>query len=65
MSVLIEADLILNNDGSVYHICMRPENLADIVILVGDPKQLNDITKCLTNIDHSANNREFISKTGY
>jgi len=65
MSVLIEADLILNNDGSVYHICMRPENLADIVILVGDPQRLNDITKHLKDIDHTASNREFISKTGY
>lgn len=65
MSVLIEADLILNTDGSVYHICMRPENLADIVILVGDPRQLNDITKHFTVIDHSTCNREFISKTGY
>lgn len=65
MSVLIEADLILNNDGSVYHICLRPENLADIVILVGDPQRLNDITKHLMDVDHSAGNREFISKTGY
>jgi len=65
MSVLIEADLILNNDESVYHICMRPENLADVVIIVGDPKHLDDITKHFTNIDHSASNREFISITGY
>jgi len=65
MSLLIEADLILNTDGSVYHICMRPENLADIVILVGDPQHLNDITKHFANVDHSASNREFISKTGY
>lgn len=65
MSVLIEADLILNNDGSVYHLRMRPENLADIVILVGDPQRLKDITKHFTNVDHSASNREFISITGF
>jgi hypothetical protein len=34
-----ESELIINGDGSAFHIHLRPEELADIVILVGDPRQ--------------------------
>jgi uridine phosphorylase len=65
MSLLAEPDLIVNADGSVYHICMRPEDLADIVIVVGDPQQVVEISDHFTSKDHSSSNREFISETGY
>ncbi len=65
MSLLAEPDLIVNADGSVYHLCMRPENLADTVIVVGDPQRVHEISDHFTGIDHTASNREFISQTGY
>ncbi|MCK9204588.1 MAG: nucleoside phosphorylase [Bacteroidales bacterium] len=65
MSLLAEPDLIVNADGSVYHICMRPEDLADIVIVVGDPQRVVEISDHFTSKDHSSSNREFISETGY
>lgn len=65
MSLLAVPDLILNNNGSVYHICMRPEDLADTVIVVGDPQRVFEISEHFTGIDHRAANREFISHTGY
>jgi uridine phosphorylase len=65
MPLLAEPDLIINADGSVYHLCMRPENLADTVIVVGDPQRVHEISDHFTGKDHSASNREFISHTGY
>ncbi len=65
MPLLAEPDLIVNADGSVYHICMRPEDLADTVIVVGDPQRVHEISEHFTGIDHRASNREFISQTGY
>jgi uridine phosphorylase len=65
MPFLAEPDLIVNDNGSVYHICMRPEDLADTVIVVGDPQRVHEISDHFTGIDHRASNREFISQTGY
>ncbi len=65
MPLLAEPDLIVNADGSVYHICMKPEDLADTVIVVGDPQRVHEISDHFTSIDHRGANREFISHTGY
>jgi uridine phosphorylase len=65
MPLLAVPDLIVNKDGSVYHICMRPQDLADTVIVVGDPQRVYEISEHFTGIDHQASNREFISQTGY
>ncbi|MCK9218556.1 MAG: nucleoside phosphorylase [Bacteroidales bacterium] len=65
MPLLAEPDLIVNADGSVYHLCMKPQDLADIVIVVGDPNRVKEISEHFTHIDHRAGNREFISATGY
>ncbi len=64
MKPLAEPDLIVNADGSVYHLCMKPENLADTVIVVGDPQRVAEISDHFTHIDHHRSNREFISVTG-
>lgn len=65
MSQISVPDLIVNEDGSVYHIGMKPEDLADTVILVGDPNRVRDISCHFTGIEHEASNREFVSATGY
>ncbi|MEI7499965.1 MAG: nucleoside phosphorylase [Bacteroidota bacterium] len=65
MPLLAKPDLIVNADGSVYHLCMKPEDLSDTVIVVGDPQRVHEISNHFTSIDHRASNREFISHTGY
>lgn len=56
---------MVNSDGSVYHIAMKPENLADTVFVVGDPNRVQAFARHLSGIDHIASNREFASVTGY
>ncbi len=65
MSLLPAPNLMVNSDGSVYHLAMRPENLADTVIVVGDPNRVEEIAVHFDRIDHRASNREFVSCTGY
>jgi uridine phosphorylase len=64
MSPVAKPDLIVNADGSVYHLCMRPEDLADTVIVVGDPERVSDISSRFTRVESRRSNREFISHTG-
>ena len=65
MPVLSEPDLIVNADGSVYHLCMKPEDLSDTVIVVGDPGRVHEISDHFSSVDHSSSNREFNSCTGF
>ena len=63
-TVLPESELILNPDGSVYHIALRPEQLGDIVLVVGDPGRVARISERFDRIDHQGQNREFVAHTG-
>ena len=65
MPLLAEPDLIVNADGSVYHLCMKPEDLADTVIVVGDPGRVHEISDHFSTVDRSVSNREFNCCTGY
>ena len=44
MSIL-DSELILNPDGSIYHLNLRPEHLAPIVVTVGDPDRVDQVSK--------------------
>ncbi len=59
-----ESELILNPDGSVYHLNLKPENIADTLLFVGDQYRVERITKYFDTIDFSAQNREFKTQTG-
>lgn len=59
-----ESELIINADGSVFHIHLRPEELADTVIMVGDPGRVDMIAEYLTDIEFRHVSREFVSVTG-
>ncbi len=59
-----ESELIINGDGSVFHIHLRPEELADNVIMVGDPSRVDMIAEYLTDIEFRHASREFVSVTG-
>src|SRR5574344_71165 len=64
MASIAASELMLNADGSIYHIHLRPYDLADTVLLVGDPGRVNMISKYMSNIEFTHQNREFISTTG-
>lgn len=61
---IAESELIINGDGSVFHLHMRPEQLADNVILVGDPGRVDMIAGYLSDIECRNQSREFVSVTG-
>lgn len=59
-----ESELILNPDGSIYHINLRPEQVADTIILVGDPNRVPRVSAYFDNIEFSTQKREFCTHTG-
>jgi len=62
--ILQDSELILNPDGSVYHLKLREEHVADTVILVGDQGRVAAISKFFDRVDHKIQNREFVTHTG-
>jgi uridine phosphorylase len=58
------SELILNPDGSVYHLNLRPENIAHDIIFVGDQNRVEKITKSFDSIEFSTQKREFKTQTG-
>jgi len=64
MTPIAESELILNPDGSVYHLHLKPENLADTIIVVGDPGRVKEISKHFDSIDFTVQNRELYTHTG-
>lgn len=58
------SELILNDDGSIYHLKLKPEQLADKIILAGDPGRISLISSYFDEIEHVVENREFVTHTG-
>lgn len=58
------SELIINEDGSVFHLHLKPEQLANKIILVGDPGRVDMIASCFDTIECSVSNREFRTVTG-
>ena len=59
-----ESELILNPDGSIYHINLRPEQVADTIILVGDPNRVPRVSAYFDTIEFKTQKREFCTHTG-
>ncbi len=59
-----ESELILNGDGSIFHLHLLPEHIADHVILVGDPDRVDMIAEFFSGIRCKIRNREFYTVTG-
>jgi uridine phosphorylase len=58
------SELVINPDGSIYHLAMRPEQLGDLVFVVGDPGRVERVSRKFERIEHRTQNREFIAHTG-
>lgn len=56
--------MIINEDGSIFHLHVKPEQLADKVILVGDPGRVSMVAKHFDNVESTAESREFRTVTG-
>ena len=64
MNRIAESELIINSRGAVYHLNLRPEELADTIVTVGDPDRVRAVSKHFDQIEHQFQHREFITHTG-
>ena len=64
MRVIPSSELIINEDGSIFHLHLQPEQIADIVILVGDPGRVALVAEHFDRIECNVSNREFNTVTG-
>ena len=58
-----DSELIINPDGSIYHLNIRPEQLAPTIITVGDPERVAEVSKHFDRIDTQVRKREFVTHT--
>lgn len=61
--VIPESELIINGDGSIFHLHLKPGQLADKVILVGDPARVDDVASRFDSVECNVSNREFHTMT--
>lgn len=60
-----ESELIINPDGSIYHLNLKPEHLAKSILAVGDPDRVAKISKHFDQFEYKGGKREFITHTGF
>jgi uridine phosphorylase len=65
MQRIAESELIINNRGAIYHLDLRPEELAPTIITVGDPDRVAAVSKHFDTVESKAQHREFVTHTGY
>lgn len=65
MNKIAASELIINDRGAVYHLDTRPEEIAPIIITVGDPDRVKAVSKYFDTIEFKNQHREFITHTGY
>ncbi len=64
MNKLAASELVLNDDGSVYHLNLLPEDIAEKIILVGDPERVPKVSQYFDKVEIKKNKREFYTHTG-
>src|SRR5258708_38827674 len=64
MATIAESELIINNRGAIYHLDLRPEELATTILTVGDPDRVGAVSKYFDAIEHRTQHREFVTHTG-
>ena len=58
------SELILNDNGSIYHLNLKPEDISNDIIFVGDPDRVAKVTKHFDSVEFSTQKREFKTTTG-
>ncbi len=61
---IAETELILNDDGSVYHLRLLPEHITENIIIVGDPGRVDTVSRFFDTVDLRIQNREFVTHGG-
>ena len=64
MQAIGASELIINDRGAIYHLNVRPEEIADTIITVGDPERVAEVSKYFDRVEHKLAHREFITHTG-
>jgi len=59
------SEMIINERGAIYHLNVRPDQIADTIITVGDPDRVAEVSKHFDRVEHICAHREFITHTGY
>jgi len=62
--MLSESELILNPNGSVYHLNLFPDQIGDTIITVGDPERVSAVSRYFDSVQHRIAKREFVTHTG-
>jgi uridine phosphorylase len=65
MNRIAESELIINQRGAIYHLDLRPEEIAHTIFTVGDPARVAQISKYFDSIEFTSSHREFITHTGF
>jgi len=65
MQRIPDSELIINDRGAIYHLDVRPEELADTIIVVGDPDRVKKVSAYFDKVEFRLQHREFITHTGY
>ena len=61
---LEESELVVNEDGSIFHLHLLPHQIADTILIVGDQGRVKQISQHFSEIEHVVENREFVTHTG-
>jgi uridine phosphorylase len=64
MQSIPESELIINSRGAIYHLDLRPEEMATAILTVGDPDRVDRVSQHFDSIEHRSHHREFVSHTG-
>ncbi len=65
LSVLGASELIMTKEQNIYHLNIAPEHVAPLILTVGDPDRVPEVSKYFDKITHKAQHREFVTHTGY
>lgn len=65
MQKIAESELILNGRGAIYHLNVRPEEIANTIIVVGDPERVVKVSAHFDKVEYKLQHREFITHTGF
>lgn len=65
MQRIPESELIINQRGAIYHLDVRPEELAHTIITVGDPDRVTQVSRHFDRIEYERQHREFVTHTGF
>ena len=65
MQRIPDSELIINDRGAIYHLDVRPDELADTIIVVGDPDRVKKVSAYFDRVEFKLQHREFITHTGY